>query len=120
MSKRILIIEDNPEILELLHLIFEGAGYLVDGYLFGKSAVEIILLECDVIILDIRIEGYEQTGDQICADIKALIPPFTTPILLLSAEKNLSELALACHSDSFMSKPFDLDKLLNRVEELAA
>jgi len=120
MVKRILIIEDDPGILELLYFIFETEGYKVEGFLKGKSAADITLLKPDLIILDISIEGFAQTGDQICADLKAIIPPYTTPVLLLSAENNLSQLAAACFSDSFLAKPFDLDTLLNRVSELAA
>ncbi|CAH0276724.1 Transcriptional regulatory protein TcrA [Pedobacter sp. Bi27] len=118
MIKRILIIEDDPGILELLHLIFETEGYAVEGFLNGKSAAEIILLKPDMIILDIKIVGSVQTGDQICADLKATTPLYITPVLLLSAEPDLPELSAACFSDSFMAKPFDLDKLLNRVAEL--
>jgi len=120
MVKRILIIEDDPDILELLKLIFEIEGYLVDGFLKGHTADEITLLKPDLIILDIRIEGFAKTGDQICADLKALIPPYITPVLLLSAEANLAELAACCLCDGYMSKPFDIESLLNKVVELAA
>ena len=120
MAKRILIIEDDPGILELLYLIFETEGYAVDGFLTGKSATEITLLKPDLIILDIRMQGYQKTGDQICADLKAIIPPYAIPVLLLSAEKNLQMLAANCFSDAYMSKPFDVDLLIAKVGEMAA
>ncbi len=120
MAKRILIIEDDPGILELLYLIFETEGYIVDGFLTGKTAEDIVSLTPDVIILDIRIEGYAKTGDQICSDLKALIPPYGTPVLLLSAEKDLVRLAKECLSDSYLSKPFNVDALLAKVKQLAA
>lgn len=120
MAKRILIIEDDPGILELLHLIFETDGYIVDGFLTGKSAEDITHMRPDVVILDIRIEGYEQTGDEICASLKAIIPPNGIPVLLLSAEKDLAKLAKESLSDAYISKPFNVDHLLEKVRELAA
>ena len=51
MAKRILIIEDDPGILELLYFIFEMEGYIVDGFLTGKTAEDIVLLAPDIIIL---------------------------------------------------------------------
>lgn len=117
MAKRILIIEDDPGILELLELIFESDGYTVDASLMGKSVSEIMKLNPDLLVMDVRIEGYKFTGDEICAELKAFIPPNGIPVLLLSAERNLPELARACHSDSYLKKPFDLDELLETVSK---
>lgn len=120
MSKRILIIEDDPGILELLQLIFEDEGYLVDAFISGKSALDITAFSPDIIILDIRIAGYDQTGDEICAELKAILPPYTIPVLLISAENNLYQLARACKSDGYMAKPFNVERLLEMVSGLAA
>ncbi|CAM4372277.1 Response regulator receiver domain-containing protein [Pedobacter westerhofensis] len=115
MAKRILIIEDDPGILELLELIFESDGYIVDSSLTGKSVNEIMKLNPDLLVMDVRIEGYKLTGDEICAELKAFIPPNGIPVMLLSAERNLPEIALACNSNSYMRKPFDINDLLETV-----
>ena len=120
MSKRILIIEDDPGILELLQLIFEDEGYLVDAFITGMSALNITAHSPDIIILDIRIAGFDQPGDEICAELKAILPPYTTPVLLLSAENNLAQLAQECKSDGYMAKPFNIAHLLEKVSGLAA
>lgn len=120
MAKRILIIEDDPCILEILQLIFQEEGYLVFAFLDGKSALSIVHLCPDVISLDVRIAGYEKTGDQICADLKSILPPCSVPVLLLSAEAGLAQLALACKSDDYLAKPFDVGKLIEKVAHLAA
>jgi len=115
MAKRILIIEDDPGILELLELIFESDGYIVDASLTGKTVNEIMQLNPDLLVMDVRIAGYKLRGDEICSELKAFIPPNGIPVMLLSAERNLEEIARACHSDSYMKKPFDVDQLLQAV-----
>ena len=120
MAKRILIIEDDPGIMELLQLIFETEGYVVDSSLKGMTTTEITLLSPDIIILDIKIQGFASTGDEICAALKAIIPPCGIPVLLLSAEQNLKQLAEACLSDAHLGKPFDIDVLVDKVGKLVA
>lgn len=118
MGKRIVIIEDDKDILEILILIFTDAGYVATGYETGKTAVEIELLAPDIVLLDVNIAGYPKNGAEICSELKLYAPTRRIPVMLLSAEKNLALFAGSCSADGFMSKPFDIDELLKRVAEL--
>ena len=120
MEKRIVIIEDDRDILELLTIIFTQDGYHVSPFSTGKTATFIGELAPDIILLDINIIGYERTGDQICSELKALMLTSKIPVMLLSAEKNLEQLSKVCQSDAFMAKPFDIDLLLAKARHLAA
>jgi two-component system response regulator VicR len=120
MAKRIVIIEDDPNILDLLTYLFKADGYDVSAFATGMSAAEIGTLKPDVVLLDVALVGYPKTGDQICSELKALLSTSRIPVLLLSAERNLQAIANACHSDAFLCKPFDIDELLDKVHILAA
>jgi DNA-binding response OmpR family regulator len=120
MAKRIVIIEDDPNILELLVYLFESEGYKVNPFATGRSADEIGLLMPDVVILDVSLVGSPQRGDQICSEIKKLLSTSKLPVILLSAEKDLESIAKNCFADAFIGKPFDIDDLVNKAAQLCA
>ncbi|SOD13796.1 response regulator transcription factor [Pedobacter xixiisoli] len=118
MAKRILIIEDDPDILDILDIIFQDEGYDIISRRNGMSANEIGLLHPDLVLLDVRISGFEKTGSQICKELKALTDTNNLPVLLLSAEKNLNLIANGCGADGYISKPFDIIGLTRKVREM--
>jgi len=119
MAKRIVIIEDDPNILELLIFILEAEGYQISPFATGIDAAEIGLLNPDMVLLDVSLIGYPKTGDQICGDLKKLLATSKIPVMLLSAEKDLAGISTACFSDDFLTKPFDIDELVNKVKILS-
>jgi len=118
MAKRILIIEDDTDILELLIYIFEEEGYHVSSFTKSLEAEQIVLLSPDVVLMDINLSGSPKRGDEICSDLRKFEFSRQIPVLLLSAEKNLASLALNCQADEYMTKPFDIDKLIENVENM--
>jgi two-component system response regulator VicR len=118
MAKRILIIEDDPDILAILDIVFQDEGYEIISNQKGMSADEIGLQHPDLILLDVRIRGFEKTGAQICEELKALTITNDLPVLLLSAESNLHQIASKCGADGHMTKPFDIDGLVSKVFEM--
>ncbi|TCC92396.1 response regulator [Pedobacter frigiditerrae] len=118
MTKRILIIEDDPDILEILNIIFQDEGYDIVSKRNGMSADEIGLLHPDIVLLDVRISGCEKTGAQICAELKAFTVTSHLPVLLLSAEKNLAMIASSCGANGYLTKPFDIMGLTEKVREM--
>ena len=118
--KRILIIEDDPDILDLLNIIFEDEGYEIFSFNRGTTVENIHLLSPDLILLDVRIVGFEKTGDQLCSELKSVAETQNMPIILLSAENNLSSIASKCGANNFLAKPFEIKVLLNAVKEFLA
>ncbi|KQR70407.1 response regulator transcription factor [Pedobacter sp. Leaf176] len=118
MAKRIVIIEDDDNILELLVYLFENEGYHVSSFAKSMEVMEIALLSPDVVLLDINLTGSSKRGDEICADIKKLPADQIFPVVLLSAETDLETLARNCMADGHVAKPFDIDKLILKVESV--
>jgi len=114
--KRILVIDDDEDILEILNLIFQEEGYDVVLSNTGEAADHIHIIHPDLILLDVRIEGSPKRGDEICAEIKDRYKEEPMPIILVSAETDLKMLANECGADLYINKPFDIFQLLNHVK----
>jgi two-component system response regulator VicR len=117
MAKRILVIDDDEDILSILDIIFADEGYEAVLYSTGTTAEQIILLHPDLILLDVRIAGFNKTGDQICTEIKSQLELANIPVLLFSAEENIDSLAHVCGANGYVNKPFDIYGLLTTVKE---
>lgn len=120
MNKRILIIDDDEDILDILHIIFRDEGFNVVVSNTGDAADNIHIINPDLIVLDVRIEGSPKRGDQICAEIKANYPGKKMPVVLVSAETDLAILANGCGADFYIKKPFDIYDLLLKVKSYLA
>ncbi|MCC8425666.1 PleD family two-component system response regulator [Mucilaginibacter sp. UR6-11] len=115
--QRILAVDDDKDILEVLQLILEDSGYevetLADGeFLFDKIKQQ----QPDLIILDIMLGNYD--GRELCRSVKARKETHNIPVILLSASHALTD----CYRergcpDDFIAKPFDIDVLLNSVQK---
>ena len=119
MNKRILIIDDDEDILDILHIIFRDEGYNVVISNTGEAANNIHDINPDLILLDVRIEGSPKQGNEICAEIKARYDYKKIPVVLVSAETDLAMLANECGADFYIKKPFDIYDLLSQVKRLA-
>ncbi|MGN7986180.1 response regulator [Pedobacter sp. 22226] len=117
MAKRILVIDDDQDILTILDIIFAEEGYDVVAQRTGASTDQIRLISPDLILLDVRIEGFYKTGDQICAEIKGEAELTAIPVLLFSSEDDVHERAGVCGANGYINKPFELNKLLEKVKE---
>ena len=118
MKKRILVIDDDEDILTILKIIFEDEGYEVISLNTGTTAEEVQIMHPDLILLDIRIIGFNKTGDQICNEIKSRASTMYIPVILLSAEINVPQLAEESRADGYMRKPFDVKELVDQVNQI--
>jgi len=117
MAKRILVIDDDEDILSILDIIFAEEGYDVVLQNTGTDTDHIKLFNPDLILLDVRIAGYHKTGDKICEEIRGEASMEKIPVLLVSAEFDVHERASSCGANGYISKPFDINKLLQKVKE---
>jgi len=116
-AKRILVIDDDEDILAILNIIFQEDGYEILLSNTGEAAYELQLIHPDLILLDVRITGYFKSGAEICRELKSNEQTRNIPVLLLSAEDDLASIAYDCGADSFIPKPFDVFDVLMRVKE---
>ncbi|MHB1920628.1 MAG: response regulator transcription factor [Chitinophagaceae bacterium] len=115
----ILLVEDEENLQEALKLNLELEGYEVTAVDNGSSALKAVKNEYfDLIILDIMLP--EMDGIAVCENIR--IQNNDVPIMFLSAKNSSSDrvLGLKKGGDDYMTKPFNLEELLLRVEKLIA
>ena len=115
-SSSILVVDDNPEIREIIQVLLSGEGYLVEAAGNGIKALEMLVLrEYDLIILDIMMPGLD--GYQTCRKIRE---ESNAPILFLSARTKDSDKTLGFSSggDDYLAKPFSYNELINRAKAL--
>lgn len=108
--KKIYIADDDPDILEVLTIILEGQGYNVITSADGKSLASLNDLP-DLVLLDIRMSGSD--GSDICRSLKNQPQTKDIPVVLISANRDLTEIAKDCGADDFISKPFDIKDVVN-------
>jgi len=117
MGKRILVIDDDKDILELLNIIFQESGYEVILSNTMEAAEHITVIHPDLILLDVHIAGSFKTGADICREIKLNYETTHLPVMLVSAETDLHMIARDCGADLFLAKPFDIYELLISVKQ---
>lgn len=116
MDSHILIVDDNPEIREIVHVLLGGEGFTVDEAANGTTALNMLeSTDFDLIILDIMMPG--PNGYQTCTEIRR---KSNAPILFLSARTQDSDktLGFASGGDDYLAKPFSYSELLGRAKAL--
>jgi DNA-binding response OmpR family regulator len=111
--KRIMIIDDDLELLSILREIFVHEGFEVVTYQDKNSIKGVIIGEPDIVLLDERL--HDGFGHEFCAQIKANPLTRHIPVLLVSGHENLRELTELCGADGYLEKPFDLDAAVQLV-----
>lgn len=112
----ILVVDDNPEIREIIQILLSGEGFTVSEAGDGTKALQMLReQEFDLIILDIMMPGLN--GYQTCLEIRKIT---NAPILFLSARTKDSDKTLGFSSggDDYLAKPFSYSELTSRVKAL--
>jgi DNA-binding response OmpR family regulator len=112
--KKILVIEDEPNIVVIVKIILEEEGYLVYK-LTGPTEFKTVLREskADLVLLDLNIAGID--GKIICVYIKDQNDLKNIPVILMSANHNVRQVKDECGADDLIRKPFDLNYLIGTV-----
>jgi two-component system response regulator QseB len=114
---RILLIEDNVELVRMLHTVLESDGYAVDTALDGQRGLHLGLSrEYEVVVLDRGLPAIE--GIDLLRRLRA--QGLTTPVLILSAMGNPVDRieGLDAGAEDYVGKPFDFGELLARLRAL--
>ena len=115
MSKRkVLIVEDEQPIVEILKFNLEKEGYEVDFALDGLTGLNKALTEeCDLLLLDVMLPGMD--GFEVCKKVRE---KSGVPIIMLTAREEEVDkvLGLELGADDYMTKPFSIRELTARVK----
>ncbi|MEL6609390.1 MAG: response regulator [Pseudomonadota bacterium] len=120
MGKRVLLIEDEPNIIEAIRFILSRDGWAVDTHSDGATAADAVQrVSPDVVILDAMLPN--RSGFEILRDLREDQATAGLPILMLTARgqsKDRQRAEEAGVSD-YMTKPFSNSEVLERVRALA-
>jgi DNA-binding response OmpR family regulator len=109
---KVLIVEDDAQILRVLELELKHEGYEVETARDGLSGLERALKEPDLVVLDLMLPKLD--GMEVCARIRA---KSNVPIIMLTAKDRIPDrvAGLDHGADDYLTKPFSIEELLARI-----
>lgn len=119
-QKRILCIEDHPEMIELIRLILGRRGYQVEGAVGGREGLEAMTKDPpDLILLDLMMPDVD--GWEVYRQLKANKRIGHIPVIVVTAKAQGIDRVLGLHIagvDDYITKPFGPKELINSVEHV--
>ncbi|MGY3437351.1 MULTISPECIES: response regulator transcription factor [unclassified Marinovum] len=120
MGKRVLVIEDEQNIIEAISFFLSRDGWEVFTHCNGHDALDAVVRRApDLLILDVMLPG--KSGYEILRELRACTEWANLPVLILTArgQSKDREMAAAAGASRFMAKPFSNAEILDAVRELA-
>lgn len=114
---RILVLDDDPDIGTMIKMMLEYKGYTVMVSDRADLAQQILNNGgVDLIIMDMLLSGVN--GTDLCVDFKKNNSTSQIPVIMISAHPNAKEICLEAGADEFISKPFDMNDILSKIDHL--
>jgi two-component system cell cycle response regulator DivK len=115
MSKRVLILDDDLDILQICTIVLRKKGFEVFTLNNSNEVVEQVKrFQPDVILMDNWIPG--PGGIEATRTLKMDSETHDIPVIFFSANSNVTQLALEARADYFLQKPFDISELEGIVQ----
>jgi DNA-binding response OmpR family regulator len=115
-SKKVLVVDDEKKIVDIVRAYLEREGYHVIAAYDGESALSLVKNEApDMVILDLMLPGI--SGWDVCRTLRSRSD---IPIIMLTARDEVADriVGLELGADDYMPKPFDPKELVSRVRAL--
>lgn len=120
MARTVLLIEDEPHIVEALSFLLSREGWIVETHNDGHGAVEkIAALQPNLVILDVMLPN--RGGMDILHDIRNEVDTRDIPVLMLTAkgQRKDRQAAEEAGASLFMTKPFSNQEIIQNINRLA-
>jgi DNA-binding response OmpR family regulator len=115
-SKKIMIADDDPGIVDAVEMLLEFEGYEVTSTVDGSTVLDMKDELPDLLLLDIWMSG--EDGRDICKKLKQTPLTKKIPVIMISASRDIEESAIAAGADDFLAKPFEMNELLEKIKNL--
>lgn len=115
MGKKILIVDDDPDILEALSYMLDAHGFQVETDSGGEIEEKMKKFAPNLLLLDMLLSGKD--GRDICKKLKADAKTKKLPIVMISAHPQAAVTIKASGADDFLPKPFEMSELIKRIEK---
>ncbi|MEQ8188981.1 MAG: response regulator, partial [Candidatus Eremiobacterota bacterium] len=115
-KKSILVVDDEPEVVNLIEMVLSSEDYKIKTAFSGKSAIEIVEKEdFGIVLLDIAMADLD--GIEVCRKIKSNPRTRLTPVYMITAliTEEIKQRALEAGADGYLTKPFKINALLDIV-----
>lgn len=113
---KILVIEDNPDIKEVLDYILVDEGYEVMAFSDASSLEVLDQLKPDLILIDEILADVR--GSDLIKKLKVCPISGQIPVILISAMPGLKEIAEECGATAYIEKPFDIDTITEVIKNI--
>jgi len=118
-SARVLVVDDDPAMLQVIRWTLEDEGFAVTGAADGDQAVAAASgARPDVVVLDFGLP--RQDGAAVALKLREATSNAALPIVLVTADGRASEKALRCGAVAYLHKPFEADELIAAVSQAGA
>lgn len=117
MSLKLLVVEDDEGIREMLNIVLTYEGYDVVMGKDGSILADLESIKPDIIFLDEWL--CNEKGSDLCRKLKADPRTSTIPVILLSALMSVEQFSIQAGADGFIRKPFDLEELTAVINRYA-
>ncbi|TSD67475.1 response regulator [Inquilinus sp. KBS0705] len=115
-QKKIMIADDDPGIIDAVAMLLEFEGYDVTTTVDGRTVLDMKDELPDLLLLDIWMSGDD--GRDICKKLKSANLTKNIPVIMLSASRDIKQSAITAGADDFLAKPFEMDELIRKIEQL--
>lgn len=116
MKLRIVVVEDDPAITDILAILLRRNGFDVEEYLSGAPLMKPDFQPPHLFLIDKQLQEYD--GLDICRHLKQRQSTSHVPVVILSATPGLHQLVAEAGADAFIEKPFTSRKLLETIHSL--
>jgi DNA-binding response OmpR family regulator len=112
---RILVVDDNTDILQIVKVILENYGYEVVVTPNGEETFsKTDTFDPQLILMDVFLSAGID-GRDICKALKGNDKTKNIPVIMFSAQTKMEDVLKSCRADDFIAKPFEVKDLLNKI-----
>jgi two-component system phosphate regulon response regulator PhoB len=116
VKKKVLIIENDREIRDIISFILEEEGFSTLSIAEPESLEHLLPFKPDVILIDEFIN--REPGHRLCRKIKQVDELKKIPVIIISTAHNIELIARECQANDYVTKPFDIHEMVEKVVQL--